>query len=157
MELVYFEENANGETVENMPQPFWVEENHTGTIPNEVPRRKGYVFVGWSKRSDATTADCLPGDDIEVGTVNIPLYAIWTADQPKVDFRTITYVANGDDVVLADNPQIYFANVDGFPLINPWRKDYLFTGWTCEEEVVGLTKPELDVTVQWNQKDGTES
>ena len=157
MELVYFEENANGETVENMPQPFWVEEHHTGTIPNEVPRRKGYVFVGWSKRSDATTADCLPGDDIEVGTVNIPLYAIWTADQPKVDFRTITYVANGDDVVLADNPQIYFANVDGFPLINPWRKDYLFTGWTCEEEVVGLTKPELDVTVQWNQKDGTES
>ena len=146
MELVYFEENANGETVENMPQPFWVEENHTGTIPNEVPRRKGYVFVGWSKNSAATTADCLPGDDIEVGTANIPLYAIWTADQPKVDFRTITYVANGDDVVLADNPQIYFAEVDGIPLLNPWRKDHIFTGWTCEQ--IGLDKPTPEVTVQ---------
>ena len=49
MELVYFEENADNDTVENMPQPFWVEENHTGTIPNEVPRRKGCVFVGWSE------------------------------------------------------------------------------------------------------------
>lgn len=146
MELVYFEENANGETVENMPQPFWVEENHTGTIPNEVPRREGYIFVGWSKRSGATTADCLPGDDIEVGTANIPLYAIWTADQPKVDFRTITYVANGDDVVLADNPQIYFAEVDGIPLLNPWRKDHIFTGWTCEQ--IGLDKPTPEVTVQ---------
>lgn len=146
MELVYFEENANGETVENMPQPFWVEENHTGTIPNEVPRRKGCVFVGWSKDSAATTADYLPGSDIEVGTANIPLYAIWTADQPKVDFRTITYVANGDDVVLADNPQIYFAEVDGIPLLNPWRKDHIFTGWTCEQ--IGLDKPTPEVTVQ---------
>lgn len=146
MELVYFEENADNNTVENMPQPFWVEENHTGTIPNEVPRRKGYVFVGWSKNSAATTADCLPGDDIEVGTANIPLYAIWTADQPKVDFRTITYVANGDDVVLADNPQIYFAEVDGIPLLNPWRKDHIFTGWTCEQ--IGLDKPTPEVTVQ---------
>ncbi len=146
MELVYFEENADNDTVENMPQPFWVEENHTGTIPNEVPRRKGCVFVGWSKDSAATTADYLPGSDIEVGTANIPLYAIWTADQPKVDFRTITYVANGDDVVLADNPQIYFAEVDGIPLLNPWRKDHIFTGWTCEQ--IGLDKPTPEVTVQ---------
>lgn len=152
MELVYFEENADNDTVENMPQPFWVEENHTGTIPNEVPRRKGCVFVGWSKDSAATTADYLPGSDIEVGTANIPLYAIWTADQPKVDFRTITYVANGDDVVLADNPQIYFAEVDGIPLLNPWRKDHTFTGWTCEQ--IGLDKPTPEVTVQCTDQDG---
>ncbi len=146
MELVYFEENADNNTVENMPQPFWVEENHTGTIPNEVPRRKGYVFVGWSKNSGATMADCLPGDDIEVGTANIPLYAIWTKDQPYDDFRTITYVANGDDVVLADNPQIYRWNQEGVSLISPWRKDHIFTGWTCEQ--IGLDKPTPEVTVQ---------
>ena len=146
MTLVYFDENAGGETVENMPNPFWVEENHTGTIPNEVPRRKGYVFVGWSKNSAATTADCLPGDDIEVGTVNIPLYAIWTQDQPHDDFRTITYVAGGDNVVLADNPQIYRWYQEGVSLISPWRKDHIFTGWTCEQ--IGLDKPTPEVTVQ---------
>lgn len=146
MELVYFEENADNNTVENMPQPFWVEENHTGTIPNEVPRRKGYVFVGWSKNSAATTADYLPGSDIEVGTVNIPLYAIWTQDQPHDDFRTITYVAGGDNVVLADNPQIYRWNQEGVSLISPWRKDHIFTGWTCEQ--IGLDKPTPEVTVQ---------
>ena len=161
MTLVYFDENAGGETVENMPNPFWVEENHTGTIPNEVPRREGYIFVGWSADKNSTTAGYIPGAEIKVEASNIQLFANWTKDQPKVNFRTITYVADGDgdgaDVVLADNPQIYFSNVDGFPLVNPWRKDYVFVGWTCEEEVVGLTTPKLDVTVQWNQKFGTES
>lgn len=150
MELVYFEENAGNDTVENMPQPFWVEENHTGTIPNEVPQRKDYVFVGWSKDSAATTADYLPGSDIEVGTANIPLYAIWTQDQPYDDFRTITYIADGDgdgaDVVLADNPQIYRWNQEGVSLISPWRKDHIFIGWTCEQ--IGLDKPTPEVTVQ---------
>ena len=152
MELVYFEENAGNDTVENMPQPFWVEENHTGTIPNEVPRRKGCVFVGWSKDSAATTADYLPGSDIEVGTVNIPLYAIWTQDQPYDDFRTITYVAGGDNVVLADNPQIYRWDQEGVSLISPWRKDHIFTGWTCEQ--IGLDKPTPQVTVQCTDQDG---
>ena len=152
MVLVYFDENANGKTVENMPQPFWVEENHTGTIPNEVPRRKDYVFVGWSKDSAATTADYLPGSDIEVGTANIPLYAIWTQDQPHDDFRTITYVAGGDNVVLADNPQIYRWDQEGVSLISPWRKDHIFTGWTCEQ--IGLDKPTPEVTVQCTDQDG---
>ena len=152
MELVYFEENAGNDTVENMPQPFWVEENHTGTIPNEVPRRKGCVFVGWSKDSAATTADYLPGSDIEVGTANIPLYAIWTQDQPYDDFRTITYVAGGDNVVLADNPQIYRWDQEGVSLISPWRKDHIFTGWTCEQ--IGLDKPTPQVTVQCTDQDG---
>lgn len=152
MELVYFEENAGNDTVENMPQPFWVEENHTGTIPNEVPRREGCVFVGWSKDSAATTADYLPGSDIEVGTVNIPLYAIWTQDQPYDDFRTITYVAGGDNVVLADNPQIYRWDQEGVSLISPWRKDHIFTGWTCEQ--IGLDQPTPQVTVQCMDQDG---
>ena len=146
MELVYFKENANDKPVENMPAAFWVEANHTGTIPNEVPRRAGYIFVGWSEDSAATTADYLPGSDIEVGTVNIPLYAIWTQDQPHDDFCTITYVAGGDNVVLADNPQIYRLNQEGVSLISPWRKDYIFTGWTCEQ--IGLDQPTPQVTVQ---------
>ena len=159
MELVYFEENANGETVENMPNPFWVEENHTGTIPNEVPRRDGYIFAGWSENKDSTTARYIPGAEIKVGESNIALYAVWTNDQPKVDFRTLTYIADNDgdgaDVVLADNPQIYFKNDDGTILINPTRQDYVFTGWTCE--AIGLTEPQLNITVQWNGMDGDES
>lgn len=146
MELVYFEENADNDTVENMPQPFWVEENHTGTIPNEVPRRKGCVFVGWSKDKSSTTAGYIPGAPIKVGESNIQLFAIWTQDQPYDDFRTITYVAGGDNVVLADNPQIYRWNQEGVSLISPWRKDHIFTGWTCEQ--IGLDKPTPEVTVQ---------
>ena len=153
-ELVYFEPNADGDTVENMPQPFWVEQDHTGNIPNEVPRREGKIFVGWSTVKGSKIAEYLPGDQIEVKEANIELYAIWTNDQPKVDFRTITYDPNGDNVVLPDNAQIYESNNDGFILLNPWRKDYIFTGWTCEE--IGLTEPQLQVTVQCGDPDGND-
>lgn len=156
MELVYFEENAGNDTVENMPQPFWVEENHTGTIPNEVPRREGHHFAWWLEKQDGGGEEkhYFPGDPITVKDRNIQLYAIWT-EQPGDDFRTITYDPNGDNVVLPDNAQIYKKAVDGFLLLNPWRKDHIFTGWTCKE--IGLTEPKLDVTVQWNQKEGNES
>ena len=150
MELVYFEENAGSDTVENMPQPFWVEQYQTGNIPNEVPRRNGYYFAWWSEEQDGTGTHYFPGSEITVANENIQLYAHWTPDQPKVDFRTITYDPNGDNVVLPDNAQIYESNNDGFILLNPWRKDYIFTGWTCEE--IGLTEPQLQVTVQWNGK-----
>lgn len=154
MELVYFDENADGDKVENMPQPFWVEQDHTGNIPNEVPRREGKIFVGWSTVKGSKIAEYLPGDQIEVKEANIELYAIWTNDQPMVDFRTITYDPNGDNVVLPDNAQIYESNNDGFILLNPWRKDYIFTGWTCEE--IGLTEPQLQVTVQCSDPDGND-
>ena len=154
MELVYFEENANGETVENMPNPFWVEEKHTGTIPNEVPRRVNWHFVEWNTKEDGSGERYFPGRDIPVRDKNIQLFAIWTS-QPATDFRTITYDPNGENVVLADNPQIYFKNDDGTILINPTRQDYVFTGWTCE--AIGLTEPQLNITVQWNGMDGDES
>ena len=154
MELVYFEENAGSDTVENMPQPFWVEQYQTGNIPNEVPRRNGYYFAWWSEEQDGTGTHYFPGSEITVVDENIQLYAHWTPDQPKVDFRTITYDPNGDNVVLPDNAQIYESNNDGFILLNPWRKDYIFTGWTCEE--IGLTEPQLQVTVQCNDPDGND-
>ena len=153
MELVYFEENANGETVENMPNPFWVEEKHTGTIPNEVPRRVNWHFVEWNTKEDGSGERYFPGDEITVVDENIQLFAIWTS-QPATDFRTITYDPNGENVVLADNPQIYFKNDDGTILINPTRQDYVFTGWTCKE--IGLTEPQLQVTVQCSDPDGND-
>ena len=156
-ELVYFEPNApTGYEVQNMPQPFWVEEDHTAKLPNEVPRCEGNVFVGWSTKSDSTKAEYLPGAEIKVEDHSIQLYAIWTSDQPAVDFRTITYDPNApegynDAVVMPDNPQIYKKAVDGFLLLDPWCEDYIFTGWTCKE--IGLDEPTLQVTVQWNGKE----
>lgn len=145
--LVYFEENAKGEPVENMPNAFWVEENHTGTIPNEVPRREGYQFVGWTEDPQVMPPhpQYFPGALITVENKNIELYALWTK-QYFDDFRTINYIPNGENVILADNPQIYRINMEGFPLISPVRENYIFTGWTCDE--IGLADPERDVIVQ---------
>lgn len=154
MVLVYFEENAGGHTVENMPNPFLVEQNTVGTLPNEVPQSEGLYFAQWNTQPDGTGDKYFPGDPIPVGTNNIPLFAIWTT-QPVTDFRTITYVANGDNVVMGDNPQSYTQQDDGTLLINPTRKDYVFIGWTCDQ--IGLTEPDPYVVVQWNGQEGNDS
>lgn len=146
MKLVRFDKNANGETAENMPTTSWFEKNYTSKLPNEVPRRDGYLFSGWSTEQNGQETRYLPGAEIEVGEVPITLYAQWTISAPSDDFRKVTYVPNGDNVVLADNPQVYTRNADGFVLQSPWREDYIFTGWTCPE--IGLNEPQLQVTVQ---------
>ena len=50
-------------------------------IPEDRPIRAGYVFVGWSKDKNATTAVYYPGDIIK-NPENTTLYAVWQAATP---------------------------------------------------------------------------
>ena len=142
---VTFAPNAQG-YVENMPDVIAVVGGTEGIVPNDVPRCEGKVFVRWDTKADGVGTRYLPGDRIAVGTAPIILYAIWTNDQPKVDFRTITYDPNGNNVSLPDNPQIYYKDAEGFTLRNPTRADYIFLGWTCGE--IDLDEPTKNVTVR---------
>ena len=131
-----------------MPRTITVSQDEAGNLPNEVPRREGFFFTAWNTEADGGGVSYYPGAMISMAKSDQKLYAQWTQDLPKVNFRTIAYMAGGTDVVLADNPQIYTADPAGVRLINPWRKDYIFTGWTCEE--IDLVDPQVQVTVRWN-------
>ena len=48
----------------------------TITIPNDIPSRSGYHFLGWSESSTATTASYQPSNTITL-TSNKTLYAVW--------------------------------------------------------------------------------
>ncbi len=139
MHLVNFDENAHGEPVENMPSSFSIEQGTTGYLPNEVPRREGYAFVGWSDPDDPNLV-YLPGGPITPNE-DIELDAIWDTNPVVPSFRTIIYDPDGG--ILADNPQIY-ESTDSFVLINPTRKDHIFTGWTGSNG----DEPQLHVTVE---------
>ena len=145
---VEFDANAGGDIVENMPRTITVSQDEAGNLPNEVPRREGFFFTAWNTEADGGGVSYYPGAMISMAKSDQKLYAQWTQDPSKVNFRTIAYMAGGTDVVLADNPQIYTADPAGVRLINPWRKDYIFTGWTCEE--IDLVDPQVQVTVRWN-------
>ena len=69
--------DANAGT--NAPLPI----STTGEIvlPEDRPVRTGYVFVGWSKDKNATTATYYPGDIIK-NPENMTLYAVWQVATP---------------------------------------------------------------------------
>ena len=49
------------------------------TIPEKIPVREGYFFLGWSVDAEATEAECSAGDSYRV-TGNTILYAVWEKD-----------------------------------------------------------------------------
>lgn len=62
--------------------------SYTFTISNTLPTRNGYIFLGWSINSSATTADYVPGGTITVtssGTTT--LYAVWQAATQTYTFN----------------------------------------------------------------------
>lgn len=55
---------------------------HTFTIPSKVPTKTGFVFLGWSENSTATTASYQPNGTISVSyNGSKTLYAVWQTAQ----------------------------------------------------------------------------
>ena len=105
---------------------------HTFIIPNTVPTKSGYRFMGWNTASDGSGTTYQPGDSIErviilmpptpgTHTSNATMYAVWAKEV------TVTFNANGGTTPTASKTvavgQIYGT------LPTPTRTDYIFTGW----------------------------
>ncbi len=76
---VAFDKNTSAK-VDDMPaNSIGLELNSNYTVPNNVPTRTGYTFVGWNTNKTLTTAEYKAGDIITVDK-NVKLYAIWSQD-----------------------------------------------------------------------------
>ena len=49
------------------------------SIPNTIPKKDKYRFMGWSLQND-NTAEYQPGNSITLNTTSITLYAVWSLD-----------------------------------------------------------------------------
>ena len=69
--------NANGGYDLPTNQTFTsTDSSVTATISTSRPSKPGFIFIGWSERSDAAEATYQPGATINIKT-NITLYAVW--------------------------------------------------------------------------------
>lgn len=76
-----YHENAESDEVNSMPADMSDLKGYERvTIPDTVPQREGYRFLGWSTRSGATEPDTDygPGETITI-EANMNLYAVWKA------------------------------------------------------------------------------
>lgn len=88
----YFDDNADGDKVYNMPGPFIVSLSESEERlplpliePDKVPTREGYTFGGWTtvKGSINQAAAYSPGSEVYLTADNptIQLYAIWVPNK----------------------------------------------------------------------------
>ena len=61
--------------------------NSSWTCSSTTPTRDGYIFLGWSTSSTATTATYIAGTNYTI-TSGLTLYAVWKEDQAKIRIKT---------------------------------------------------------------------
>lgn len=96
----------------------------TLTLTTIQPTRKNYLFLGWSKDRNATSASYSAGGSY-TDNADVTLYAVWRYDP---ETYTIRYDANGGTGAPASQTKTY-----GVPLtlsmVKPTRAGYEFLGW----------------------------
>ncbi len=109
-------------------------DGETYILPEEMPTRDGYQFIGWCTNAIMGESDTIymPGDEyMQAG--NQTLYAIWLAKQ-----YTISYNANGgtsapSDQIKKEGELLTLSNEI------PTKSGYVFLGWATQSTA---TKPE---------------
>ncbi len=94
------------------------------TISSTKPTKSGYLFLGWSKSSTATTASYTSGDTISI-SANTTLYAVWQK-KPVVTY-TLTYNANGGSGAPSAQSGATSYTISS---TKPTKSGYLFLGWS---------------------------
>lgn len=96
----------------------------TLTLTTIQPTRRNYLFLGWSKDRNATSASYTAGGSYTDNS-DVTLYAVWRYDP---ETYTIRYDANGGTGAPASQTKTY-----GVPLtlsaVKPTRAGYEFLGW----------------------------
>ena len=138
---------------ENLPDKATVsyENGYEYTIPDQIPTRTGYSFVGWSTEENGE-AKYRPGDVLKV-TADIVLYAQWKANDYSIRF--IDPFNESKD--LPDKATAPYGSKYKIPNQIPTRPGYSFVGWATEENGQAKYKPgdvlkitfDMDLYAQW--------
>ena len=80
--FVFSSWRAGGPAAEWIPFPAEAVSGNSFTLPNAIPTRRGYQFLGWNSNPDGSGDWYQPEDVIERIMADLTLYAQWTAAPP---------------------------------------------------------------------------
>lgn len=112
------------------------------TLSDTVPKRDGYVFLGWSKSKDATNPSYYPGGQFGEDA-NVTLYAVWYRITYNVTFSVIgadAVVYNGKEYTDSYERIVgYNERIDATGAMpTAKKKNYKFVGWNTRYDGNGL-------------------
>ena len=104
---------------------------HKGTqffIPETVPTRSGYDFVGWAQSKAAGIAEYLPGRNYNKTSGPVIFYAQWHAKDSSYD---LSYSGNVSDGSVSNLPAKQTSTTGKWTVSStiPTRSGYTFLGW----------------------------
>ena len=148
---ITFEKNTT-DTVSNMPGTYNSSTGkYTGkkdygfsyTIPNVTPTRSGYMFLGWSTNSGATSGTYAPGGSYSSNS-NTTLYAIWQSSSRSIDYvSSISNTQNmPDDTTTTSTSYTLSTQV-------PWVYNKAMFGYGINSTALS-TYPGRNITVSGN-------
>lgn len=132
--------NANGGT--GAPNSQTKTYGYVLTLSSTVPKRNGYVFLGWSTNKNATEPQYYTGGSYGADA-DVTLYAVWE----KIQY-TITFSSVGADAVIHDGKEYkdaYVMKVGYHETINSIgkmptakKKNYKFINWNTRYDGNGM-------------------
>lgn len=147
--LIYNANGGSGAPSSETQEVFTPNSSCTFVISTTKPTRSGYVFLGWSTNSGATTPSysnpkkSYTSDTINVnssstenGTNSLTIYAVWrqSSTNPSIAYSvTLVYNANGGtgapdpQIIVRDDPNVQVSIT--ISTVTPTRSGYSFLGW----------------------------
>lgn len=122
--------NANGGSGAPSSQTKW--KDQTLTLSSTKPTRTGYIFLGWSTSSSATSATYSAGGSYTANSA-ATLYAVW-----KAITYTVKFNANGGSGAPSNQTKIYGVTLT-LSNTEPTRTNYNFKGWGTSASATTVT------------------
>ena len=149
--------DANGGSNAPSAQTWTYAPTGSTSLSSQIPTKTGYVFLGWSTSSTATSATYQAGGSFGLNNIgNKTLYAVWTP-------ATYTIVYDGNGATSGSTPNsTHTYNVAKNLTPNGYiRTNYEFVGWkdddgntySNQQSVVNLTDVNgavITLYAQWN-------
>lgn len=122
--------NANGGSGAPSSQTKW--KDQILTLSSTKPTRTGYIFLGWSTSSSATSATYSAGGSYTANSA-ATLYAVW-----KAITYTVKFNANGGSGAPSNQTKIYGVTLT-LSNTEPTRTNYNFKGWGTSASATTVT------------------
>nr|MCR5636196.1 InlB B-repeat-containing protein [Clostridiales bacterium] len=124
--ITYNANDSAGPSATNMPA------SQSGSsvmyVPNTIPQRTGYEFLGWSANNNSTSAQYQAGDLLPF-TKSTILYAVWKASSTQI----VYYKNDGTNSVFNTQTMTSGQTVNVITT-KPTRTNYTFIGWATSAD-----------------------
>ncbi len=156
--IVYYNANGGSGGPGTVSSGLVSSQYYTVEIPDQIPTRTGFEFMGWARSSTATSATYQPGDTFRMvptgsSTVTTTLYAVWSSEPDRFILQFNANGGSGAPATMRAGDDKDYHNFT-IPYTEPTRSGWTFEGWA---ESSGASHAQYDPGDTYTADPGTNT